>query len=158
MNQCIVNEDHPQCNVPRKAIKVCPGRGRALSWALSSPLALSHLESGYPVPFSPQDFCSPCVFVYCCHNTGSCWPGSVSKEDILKWLKVFQSNMERVWNLKIGQSHPHKRKGEQTKLTTFLRSVRELPQSRLPPRPNCTNRQVDKEKHSLLGTEASSGS
>ena len=69
MNLCIVNEDHPQCNVPRKTIKACPGRGWALSWALSSPLALSHLESGHAVPFSPQDFCSPCEFVYCCHNT-----------------------------------------------------------------------------------------
>ena len=28
MNLCIVNEDHPQCNVPRKAIKARPGRGR----------------------------------------------------------------------------------------------------------------------------------
>ena len=34
MNLCIVNEDHPRCNVPRKAIKACPGRGQG-------PLALS---------------------------------------------------------------------------------------------------------------------
>ena len=40
--------------------------------------ALSSWESGHAVPFSPQDFCSPCVFVYCWHNTGSCWPGSAS--------------------------------------------------------------------------------
>ena len=79
VNLCIVNEDHPRCNVPRKAIKACPGRDQlSLSWALSSPFALSHLESGHAVPFSPQDFCSPCVFVYCCHNTGSHWPGSES--------------------------------------------------------------------------------
>ena len=78
MNLCIVNEDHPQCNVPKKAIKACQGRGRSLSWALSSPLALSYLESGHAILFSPQDFCSPCVFVYCSHNTGSCGPGSVS--------------------------------------------------------------------------------
>ena len=80
MNLCIVNEDHPRCNVPRKAIKACPGRG----WALWGPLwpscPLSHLESGHAVPFSLQDFCSPCVFVYCCHNTGSCWPGSASTQ------------------------------------------------------------------------------
>ena len=42
MNLCIVNEDHPQCNVPRKAIKACPGRGRG---------TLSHLERGHTVPF-----------------------------------------------------------------------------------------------------------
>ena len=29
----------------------------------------SHLESGHAVPFSPQDFCSLCEFVHCCHNT-----------------------------------------------------------------------------------------
>ena len=77
-NLCIVNEDHPRCNVPRTAIKACPGRGRVLSWAHSGPHAISHWESGRAVPFSPQDFCSPCVFVYCCHNTGSCCPGSAS--------------------------------------------------------------------------------
>ena len=27
-NLCIVNEDHPQCNVPRKAIKACQGKGQ----------------------------------------------------------------------------------------------------------------------------------
>ena len=32
---------------------------------------LSDLESGHAFPISPQDFCSPCVFVYCCHNTAS---------------------------------------------------------------------------------------
>ena len=53
-------------------------REPALSWALSSPLALSHLETGHAIPFSPQDFCSPCVFVYCSHNTESCQPGSAS--------------------------------------------------------------------------------
>ena len=78
VNLCIVNEDHPPCNVPRKAIKACLGWGSSLSWALSSPLALSHLESGHAAPFSPQDFCSPCVFVYCRHNTGSRGPGSAS--------------------------------------------------------------------------------
>ena len=54
------------------------GSALSLSWAFCSTLDLSHLESGHAIPFSPQDFCSPCVFVYCCHNTGSCWPGSVS--------------------------------------------------------------------------------
>ena len=53
MNLCIVNEDHPQCNVPRKSIKACPGRGLSgsFSWALSSLLALSHLESGHATLF-----------------------------------------------------------------------------------------------------------
>ena len=56
MNLCIVNEDYPPCTLPRKAIKACPGRGRLfLSWTLSSPLALSHLESGHAIPFSSQD-------------------------------------------------------------------------------------------------------
>ena len=35
-------------------------------------------ESVRTVPFSPQGFCSPCVFDYCCHNTGSYGPGSAS--------------------------------------------------------------------------------
>ena len=78
MNLCIVNEDHPWFNGPRRAIQACPGRGWAFSGALSGPLALSHLESGHAVPCSPQGFCSPCAFVYCSHNTGSCWPGSAS--------------------------------------------------------------------------------
>ena len=30
---------------------------------------LSHSESGHAVPFSPQDFCSPCEFVFHTHNT-----------------------------------------------------------------------------------------
>ena len=38
MNLCIVNEDHPPCNMPRKTIEACPGGGR-LSLGLS--LALS---------------------------------------------------------------------------------------------------------------------
>ena len=33
-------------------MKACPGRGQVLS----GPLALSYLESGHTVPFSPQDF------------------------------------------------------------------------------------------------------
>ena len=45
MNLCILSEDHPQCNVPRKAIKACQGKGQALSpW-----------ESGLAVPFPPRD-------------------------------------------------------------------------------------------------------
>ena len=65
---CIVNEDHPQCNVSRKAIKACQSKGRgAVLW-----------REWPRLPFSPQDFCRPCVFVYCCHHTGSCWPGSAS--------------------------------------------------------------------------------
>ena len=65
MNLCIVNEDPPQCHVPRKAIKACPGRGPG-SWALSPSLALRERPCR---PFSPQDFCSPCEFVHCSHNT-----------------------------------------------------------------------------------------
>ena len=42
MNLCIVNEDYPQCNVSRKTIKACPGRGQG---------PLSHLESGHAIPF-----------------------------------------------------------------------------------------------------------
>ena len=45
---------------------------------LSLALALSHLESGHAAPFYPQDFCSPCVFVYGRHNTGSYPLGSAS--------------------------------------------------------------------------------
>ena len=77
MNLCIVNEDHPRCNVPRKAIKACLGRGR-LSLALSP--SLTYGVAMLPF-FSPQDFCSLCVFVYCRHNTGSCWSGSTSVPD-----------------------------------------------------------------------------
>ena len=42
---------------------------------LSGPLALSHLESGHAIPFSPQDFHSPCDFFHCCHNTRTPWAG-----------------------------------------------------------------------------------
>ena len=70
MNLCIVNEDHPQCNVPRKVIKACPSRGWAVSLALSPSLSLRERPCR---PFSPQDFCSPCEFVHCCHNTGIPW-------------------------------------------------------------------------------------
>ena len=66
MNLCIVNEDHPQCNVPRKVIKACPSRGWAVSLALSPSLSLRERPCR---PFSPQDFCSPCEFVHCSHNT-----------------------------------------------------------------------------------------
>ena len=31
--------------------------------------AVSHSESGHAVPFSPQDFCSPCKFVHRSHDT-----------------------------------------------------------------------------------------
>ena len=60
MNLCIVNEDRPQCNVPRKTIKACPGRGRgiralSLTWrAATQPLFLH----GFSV-----------VRVYVCSNT-----------------------------------------------------------------------------------------
>ena len=41
VNLCIVNEGHPRCTVPRKAIKACQGRG----WALSRGLSLVLLPS-----------------------------------------------------------------------------------------------------------------
>ena len=52
-------------------------------------LALSSWESGYAVPFPPQDFGSPYVFVYCSHNTGSCWPGSASVEFAARESQTF---------------------------------------------------------------------
>ena len=69
MNLCLVNEDRPRCNVPRKAIKACPGRGQVLLGSLWPSRPLSHLENGHDVPFFPQDFCSLCEFVHCSHNT-----------------------------------------------------------------------------------------
>ena len=66
MNLCIVNEDHPQCNVPRKVIKAGPGKG----WG-----PLSHLESGHAVPFSRQDFCSVCELGPHSYNTQTLWAG-----------------------------------------------------------------------------------
>ena len=74
MNLCIVNEDPPQCHVPRKAIKACPGRGPG-SWALSPSLALRERPCR---PFSPQDFCSPCELVHCCPNTRIPWARAAS--------------------------------------------------------------------------------
>ena len=71
-NLCIVNEDHPRCNVPRKAINACPGTG----WG-----PLSHLESGHAVPFSPQDFCCPCEFVIAATTHRPHWPESASSQD-----------------------------------------------------------------------------
>ena len=70
MNLCIVNEDHPQCNVLRKAIKACQGRGRG---------ALL-LREWRRRPFSSTGLGRPCVFVYCRHNARSCRPGSASQK------------------------------------------------------------------------------
>ena len=50
---------HVMC--PEKQWKPVQAEVR-LSWALSGPLALSHLKSGHAVPFSPQDFCI-CVYL-----------------------------------------------------------------------------------------------
>ena len=44
--------------VIRKPIKACPGKGQG-----------SLSESGCAIPFSPQDFCSPCEFVCRFYNT-----------------------------------------------------------------------------------------
>ena len=52
-NLCIVNEDHLQCNVPRKAIKACQGRDRG---ALPLREWLCH-------PFSSTGLSSPYEFV-----------------------------------------------------------------------------------------------
>ena len=74
-------EDHLWCKGPRKTIKACHGKGRGTlllrEWLRHSEV-LSSWESGHTIPFSPQDFCSLCVFVYCSHNTRSCGPGSTS--------------------------------------------------------------------------------
>ena len=67
---------------PEKQQKPAQAGVGSLSWALSSPLTLSHLESGHAILFSPQDFCSSCVFVYCCHSTGSGGLGSTSLSKI----------------------------------------------------------------------------
>ena len=87
MNLCIVNEDHPPCNVPRKAIKACPGRGQPLLGSLWPSHPLSHLESGHAIPFSPQDFCSPCEFVHCCHNT---WIPRAWIPSTYPWIFILQ--------------------------------------------------------------------
>ena len=73
---------------PEKQSKPVQVEVVSLSWALSSPLTLSHLESGHSIPFPPQDFCSPCVFVYCSHNTRSCGPGSASSSHVLLYNYV----------------------------------------------------------------------
>ena len=58
MNLCIVNEDHPQCNGPRKAIKACPGRGQPLLGSLWPSLSLREwpchpfFSTGFPVNLS----------------------------------------------------------------------------------------------------------
>ena len=51
MNLCTVSEDHPRWSVPRKAIKARPPRGQAFLGSVSGPHALSHIESGYAIPF-----------------------------------------------------------------------------------------------------------
>ena len=63
MNLCIVNEDHPDV--------MCQKSNKSLSKQGLGSLVLSpsYLESGHAFPFSPQDSCSPCEFVHCCHNT-----------------------------------------------------------------------------------------
>ena len=76
MNLCIANEDHPPCNVPRKAIKACSGRDQlSLLGSLWPSHPLSFRE--WPCcPFFSTGFL--CVFIYCSHNTGSCGPESAS--------------------------------------------------------------------------------
>ena len=53
MNLCIVNEDHPQCTVPRKEIKACQGKGQSTvllrEWSCR--------------PFSSTGLGTPCEFV-----------------------------------------------------------------------------------------------
>ena len=92
-----VNVEHPLCKLPRKAVKACPGRDRAFSGALSGPHALFHLESGHAIPFSPQDFCSPCEFVYCCHSTQIPWAGIC-----IKFTDTQCQNIHRPWSLEPG--------------------------------------------------------
>ena len=53
MNLCIVNEDHPQWNVPRKAIKDCQGKGQGALLLRQWPCC----------PFSSTGLSSPCEFV-----------------------------------------------------------------------------------------------
>ena len=92
-----VNVDHPLCKLPRKAVKACPGRDRAFSGALCGPHALSHLESGHAIPFSPQDFCSPCEFVYCCHST------QIPRAGIhIKLTDTQCQNIHRPWSVEPG--------------------------------------------------------
>ena len=63
----------------QKSNKSLSRKGSALSLGLSLALSPSLSLREWPCrPFSPQDFCSPCAFVYCRHNTGSCGPGSAS--------------------------------------------------------------------------------
>ena len=93
----IVNVDHPLCKLSRKAVKACPGGDRASSGALSGPHALSHLESGHAIPFSPQDFCSRCEFVYCCHST------QIPRAGIrIKFTDTRCKNIHRPWSLEPG--------------------------------------------------------
>ena len=80
---CIVNEDHPQCNVPRKAIKARQGKGRGA-------LLLREWQRR---PFSSTGVGSLCVSVYCRHNTESHGPGSASDQkeragDLSKFLQL----------------------------------------------------------------------
>ena len=45
VNLCIVNVDHPRCDVPRKTIKACQGKGPGTLLLREWPA----------VPFPPQD-------------------------------------------------------------------------------------------------------
>ena len=79
-NLCIVNEDHPQCNVPRKARKACQAKDRGALLLREWPLR----------PFSSTGLGSPCEFVYCRHNTGSRrGPGSASIRHLYIALCVY---------------------------------------------------------------------
>ena len=86
----MVNEDRPPCNVPRETIK-------AVQVGVKGPL--SNVESCHAAPFPPQDFCSPCIFAYYSHNTGSQRRGSVA---------VCWGNIDMCWgNIEAHILHTH---------------------------------------------------
>ena len=57
----------------QKSNKSLSRQGSALSLlgSLWPSRPVSHLENGHAVPFSPQDFCSPCEFVHLPQHTDS---------------------------------------------------------------------------------------
>ena len=73
VNLCIVNEDHPPCNVPRKTIKACPGGGLgalSLTWrAAAQPLFLHRISVVRVYLYIAATTADPeagiCVIIHC---------------------------------------------------------------------------------------------
>ena len=116
----IVNEDHPQCNVPRKAIKVSRQGLGSLAFLPSltqrvamlsvflhrisvvsvnlSTAATTHRSRG---PGSASDYCRASCFIFCYGGSHSRFHlrGFVNCRCILQWMGLNTAHLTRIWKV-----------------------------------------------------------